>query len=111
MFELFQRFFAFERLDTSVFRWWDSLRYDWRCGNRNRDRGGEDLQLQDVFFGTLAKILFLDSETCQDSALHGLGHLHHPGTTELIDRYLLEHPSLTEQRKVYALAAAKFQVL
>jgi hypothetical protein len=69
------------------------------------------LQLQDVFFETLAKVLFLDSEPCQGAALHGLGHLHHPGTRELIERYLQDRPSLTTERKTYALAAAKFQVL
>jgi hypothetical protein len=110
MFELFKRLFAFEFLDASVFMWWDSLCYDWHCGNRNRELGGEDLQLQDVFFETLAKILFLDSEPCQGAALHGLGHLHHPATGELIDRYLQERSSLTNERKAYALAAAKFQV-
>lgn len=111
MFDLFQRLFAFEFLDTSVFMWWDSLCYDWHCGNRKRELGGEDLQLQDVFFETLAKVLFLDSEPCQGAALHGLGHLHHPGTRELIERYLHERPSLTKERKAYARAAAKFQVL
>src|SRR6266436_2309081 len=70
MFELFKRLFAFEFLDTSVFMWWDSLCYDWHCGNRNRELGGEDLRLQDVLFETLAKILFLDSEPCQGAALH-----------------------------------------
>jgi hypothetical protein len=91
--------------------WWDSHCYDWHSGNRNRDLGGEDLQLQDIFFETLAKILFLDSETCQGAALHGLGHLHHPGTGELVDRYLRERPSLTTEWKAYAFAAAKFEVM
>jgi hypothetical protein len=67
--------------------------------------------LQDVFFQTLAKILAIDSETCQGAALHGLGHLHHPQTKELIQRFIDEHPSLTPERKEYALAAARFEVL
>jgi len=111
MFELFRRLFASEPLDTSVSMWWDSLCYDWHCGNRNRELGGEDLRLQEVFFETLARILSLDSETCQGAALHGLGHLHHPKTDELIGSYLREHPSLAKEWRAYALAAAEFKVM
>jgi hypothetical protein len=90
--------------------WWDSLCYDWHCGNRKRERGGEHLQLQEVIFQTLASVLAIDSQICQAAALHGLGHLHHPQTTELIERYLREHASLSKERKEYALAAARFEV-
>jgi hypothetical protein len=108
---LFERLFADEPLDTSVHMWWDSLCYAWHCGNRNRDRGGEDLELQDIFFQTLSNILAIDSWICQGAALHGLGHLHHPHTKDLVDRYLEQHHSLTAEQKRYALAAAEFRVL
>ncbi len=98
MADLFKQLFAVEPLDTSVHMWWDSLCYDWHCGNRNRERGGEDRRLQDVLFQTLAQILSFDSETCQAAALHGLGHLHHPDTPALIDNYVKEHPALTQER-------------
>jgi hypothetical protein len=111
MADLYERLFATEPLDTSVQMWWDCLCYDWHSGNRNRARGGEDKLLQDVFFQTLSRILSFDSETCQHAALHGLGHLHHPETSTLIDDYLMRHPSLDPELKTYALAAAKFQVL
>jgi hypothetical protein len=110
MANLFTRLFAKEKFDTSVWMWWDSLCYDWNCGNRNRERGGEDLELQDIYFQTLADVLSIDSWTCQQAALHGLGHLHHPQTAELIGRFIDEHPSLTQEQKAYALAAAKFDV-
>ena len=110
MADLFAGLFAKEPLDTSVQMWWDSLCYDWHCGNRNRDRGGEDSELQDVFFQTIARVLAIDSETCHAAALHGLGHLHHPQTKELIERFIDEHPSLTQEQKAYALAAARFEV-
>jgi hypothetical protein len=110
MADLFRRLFATEPFDSSVQMWWDSLCYDWYCGNRNRERGGEDLELQDIFFQTLAKVLAIDSWICQGAALHGLGHLHHPQTKELIERFIDEHPSLTQERKAYALAAAGFKV-
>jgi hypothetical protein len=41
----------------------------------------------------------------------GLGHLHHPFTAELVDRFVEEHPSLTKGQVAYAHAAAKFEVL
>ena len=110
MFDLFQKLFINEPLDTAVFMWWDSLCYDWHSGNRNRDLGGDDLKLQDVFFVTLSRVLFIDSETCQKSALHGLGHLHHPDTKQLVDRYLQENPGLSEDLRTYAVAAAQFEI-
>jgi hypothetical protein len=65
MFHLFERLFAQEPLETSVQMWWDSLCYDWHCGNRSRAKGGEDQLMQDVLFQTLSRILELDSVTCQ----------------------------------------------
>jgi hypothetical protein len=111
MVDLFRLLFATEPLDSSVQMWWDLLCYDWHCGNRNRNLGGEDMKMQDVMFDTLAAILCLDSPTCQRAALHGLGHLHHPRTQELIQRYIKEHPSLSKEEKEYALAAAEFKVM
>lgn len=108
---LFERLFVTEPLDTSVHMWWDSFCYSWNCGNRKRERGGEDLELQDAYFHALAKVLAIDSWICQGAALHGLGHLHHPDTSALISRYIDEHPSLTKEQVAYAQAAAKFEVL
>jgi hypothetical protein len=111
MADLFRNFFAAEPLDTSGQMWWDSLCYDWHCGNRKRERGGEDERMQDVMFQTLTSILALDSDFCHGAALHGLGHLHHPETENLIQRFIAEHPDLSKDQREYALAAAKFKVL
>lgn len=111
MTDLFRLFFVTEPLETASNMWWDSLCYDWHCGIRVRERGGEDLRLQNVMFETLAVILRLDSEPCQIAALHGLGHLHHPGTAALVHTFIAEHPALTAETKEYALRAAKFDVL
>jgi hypothetical protein len=110
MLDLFSNLFASEPLETAVQMWWDSLCFDWECGNRDRARGGEDLLLQDVMFETLSGILELDSPFCQRAALHGLGHLHHPETKQLVQRYLERHPSLTNEQREYAFAAARFEV-
>jgi hypothetical protein len=108
---LYERLFINEPLETSVHMWWDSLCYSWHCGNRKRENRGEDLELQDIFFYTLVKVLALDSWICQGAALHGLGHLHHPDTAEVVSRFITEHPSLTEEQRAYAQAAASFKVL
>lgn len=110
MADLFSRLFASEPFETSVQMWWDSLCYDWSCGLRKRERGGEDLELQDMFFHTLAEVLAIDSRICQSSALHGLNHLRHPRTKELVERFIDERPSLTPEQKAYALAAANFEL-
>ena len=63
------------------------------------------------FFETLADVLAIDSWICQEAALHGLGHLHHPHTGELIGRFVEKHPSLSQEQKAYALAPANYKVL
>lgn len=108
MFDLFQQLFAADPLESSAQMWWDSLCYDWTMGLR--ENRGEDLMLQNVMFQTLAKILDLDSEPCQQAALHGLGHLRHPDTEGLIQRFIDRHPQLPAEQRAYALAAAKFEV-
>jgi hypothetical protein len=111
MFHLYELLFADIVLESSVDMWWDSLAYDWHCGNRSRARGGEDEAMQDVMFETLSRILALPSVTCQAAALHGLGHLHHPGTSEVILGFLAGNPGMETELRDYALAAARFEVL
>jgi hypothetical protein len=73
MADLFRLLFVTEPLDTSVFMCWDALCYDWHCGNRSRERGGEDEQLQNVFFVTLADVLAIDSWICQEGCFARVG--------------------------------------
>jgi hypothetical protein len=111
MYELYARLFAKEPLEASSNMWWDSLAYDWYCGNRARENGGEDSSMQDVMFETLVKILDLPQEWCQEAALHGLGHLRHPFTVPAVQRFLSTTPAIDTELKEYALAAARFEVL
>ena len=111
MFHLFQKLFAVVTLETSPNMWWDSLAYNWHCGNRARSNGGEDERMQDVIFETLEKILALPSLECQAAALHGLGHLHHPATQQLIERYIQGNEKIDAELRDYALAAARFDVM
>lgn len=111
MFHLFEKLFAAAPVDTAANMWWDSLAYDWHCGNRCRSNGREEEQLQDVMFETLEKILALRSLKCQTAALHGLGHLHHPATQQLIDLYLQRNKAIDADLRDYAIAAARFDVM
>jgi hypothetical protein len=99
MFHLFERLFAIEPMETAANMWWDSLCYGWHCGNRLRSNGGDDQRMQDVMLETLSQILHLQSLSCQVDALHGVGHLHHPDTEEIIRRYSIEIPIWIQRRK------------
>ncbi len=109
MFSLYQKLFSIEPLETAVEMWWDSLAYCWHCENRSRDKGGEDRSMQDVMFETLAQILSLSSPEVQASALHGLGHLHHPDTEAVIKAFIANNPQ--SELLAYARAAGQFDVL
>jgi hypothetical protein len=111
MFHLFEKLFATMQFETAVEMWWDSMAYDWHCGNRSRQNGGEDEEMQDIMFETLAKILELPSAACQASALHGLGHLHHPETQLLIGQYLAKNREIDPGLREYACAASRFDVM
>lgn len=111
MYFLYEKLFAVDPLFTSSDMWWDSLAYDWHCENRDRSNGGEDRLMQDVMFETLERILTLASPACQGAALHGLGHLHHPQTLDVIRAYLKRNPGLDSAMVSYAEAASRFQVL
>jgi hypothetical protein len=110
MADLFRLLLVGGLLPGTSWMWWDSLCYEWHCGNRDRERGGEDLRMQNAMFETLTVILRLDSESCQMGALHGLGHLHHPETPALIHKFIAEHPELSAETKEYAVRVAEFQV-
>jgi hypothetical protein len=50
-------------------------------------------QMVETIFRTLSKVLALDHRGCQICALHGLGHLYHASSEQLMQRYLDEHRS------------------
>ena len=51
----------------------------------------EQRRLLDAMFETLSKILALTDERTQGYALHGLGHLQHPGVQKLVQEFLDQH--------------------
>lgn len=109
MFYLFRDFFRVEPLRYTANMWWDGLCFEWEMGRRDRSSGGEDLLMQDVMFGTMAKILSIDSMECRLAALHGLSHLHHPATPQLLRRYTSIFPSLERRCEEYSAEEAEWR--
>ena len=77
------------------------------------DREGNDnhRRIQDAMFETLVKILNLESRQCQGAAMHGMKHVFHPETSEVIERYIAANPQLSANTLVCAKACAKGQAM
>ncbi|MGH9763026.1 MAG: hypothetical protein ACREAC_19550, partial [Blastocatellia bacterium] len=56
-----------------------------------RSLDSEGMATLDVLFQTLTRILALDDPRTRSYALHGLGHLHHPGVPKTVQRYIDKH--------------------
>jgi len=93
-------FDAFERVlagwpsreaPSSFFMWWDNFASAfWSSVSpvEAADAINEDARkVLDTMFDTLIRILKLPDRGCQICALHGLGHLRHPGVPAAIDQY------------------------
>lgn len=101
-YDLFERFFAHHETEHVCFMWWDVLAYGYYMENgKAEDENGE--RVQQAMFETLKKILEIDSEACQKSALHGLGHLKHTKTEATIKDFLRRH-AVSRELKDYAQA-------
>ncbi|MEI6084893.1 MAG: hypothetical protein WCS70_11395 [Verrucomicrobiota bacterium] len=100
---LFHRFFCDKPLGTICYMWWDLIGH---CVEAMPDE-----QVVDATLHSLEKILALDSPDCQMSALHGLGHLKHPGKERIIRSYLAQNPELTDEARAYAEEAILGTVL
>jgi hypothetical protein len=101
MYSLYDKFFAMPTLPMACEMWWDGIAYGYCCGNYSRENE-DQRQIQDVMFATLCRILALSSEPCQYAALHGLGHLWHPDTKQVIEQFLKTHKSF--ENRDYARA-------
>jgi hypothetical protein len=111
MFDLFNEFFSKVWFGGVSHMWWDGLVYGFHCGSLPKDNCDEDIMLQNGIFSVISKILLIKSEDCQVSALHGLGHLHHKDTEELINKFIKENEPLNNDIWEYANSAMKFEVL
>ena len=99
---VFTDLFATNPIEDACFMWWDLLR------DFSND---QDSKVKDAIFNVLSQIIKLDSPNCQNSALHGFGHLEHEGKKAIIEEYLKAYPNLDDDIRKYALAAIEGKVL
>jgi hypothetical protein len=102
MVNLFEIVFMKDSLGDVAFMWWDSFR---------SFEDEPEWEIVEAIFDALSKIIRMESSICWGSALHGLGHLSHPGKAVLINDFLQAHPAVHPDTKVYALAAIEGRVL
>ena len=76
-----------EPMETAYYMWWDLL----ISGVDSREIGA-------VILETLSDLSMHPDERVQLSALHGLGHLQHPGRESAINRYIHFHPEVASDR-------------
>jgi hypothetical protein len=67
--------------------------------------------IRNAFFQTFGRLLHHPAPVAQYAALHGLGHLRHPGVSESIDHYLASDPNIPLDRRTYAERARRGDVL
>jgi hypothetical protein len=102
MVNLFQSVFMKDSLGDVAFMWWDSFRFF---------EDEPEREMVEAIWGALSQIIRMESSVCWGSALHGLGHLSHPGKVALINDFLQTHPDVHSDTKNYALAALEGSVL
>lgn len=66
--------------DTFYWMWWDIICHDLQESS--------EIALCDAAFDILKQILDTKSEPCEICALHGLGHLHHPQVSSVVQSYI-----------------------
>ncbi|AIE87201.1 hypothetical protein [Fimbriimonas ginsengisoli] len=72
-----------EPMERGYYMWWDLL-----------ISGVDDRGIGSVILETLSDLSLHSDERVQLSALHGLGHLQHPGRAAAIDRYIHFRPEM-----------------
>jgi hypothetical protein len=102
MVNVFERLFKNASYSDACYMWWDHLRYFGK---------NPDPKVKEAMLKALSQILEIDSQNCQISALHGLGHIKHSEKSKVIEEFLNSHPELDEKTKSYAKAAMKGRVL
>jgi hypothetical protein len=93
MYRVFADFVAVSKvqvMENCFFMWWDMLLGDLYLPGEaelSEDAG----EIEGAMLETLTRILALDDIRTQHYALHGLGHLKHPGAREVVAQYIHAH--------------------
>ncbi len=103
MIPLFRDVFANDALDSVSFNWFERILV-WSVDREGRVTAKEP-RLRKAMLETERGVLALESRNCREAALHGLNHLHHeePSACEqVIDEFLLAHPTVEPDIAQYA---------
>lgn len=94
-------------LNSVCYMWWDIFPAYGQPDNPAR------AEVDSEFLNVMEKTLYLDSDACCESALHGLGHwqLYYPETVAIIDGFLAQRPQLRSDLERYPLRARVGSVL
>ncbi|WP_208347414.1 hypothetical protein [Pseudaestuariivita rosea] len=112
MYFIYRDLFAVDPLGEACEMWWDGLAYEIHPLKRaDPENNPHDKRIQDAMFEVLSKILLLESVHCQSAALHGLNHVAHPDTENIVKKYVESHPELSEADIDYAYRCAKGNAL
>lgn len=74
-----------EPMETGYFMWWDLL--------QNFEHGPD---VRDAFLEVLSDLVHHEDKHVQVAALHGLGHLEHPGRIAVVDDFIRRNPDLAD---------------
>jgi len=112
MFFLYRDLFSQDPLGEACEMWWDGLAYDINPMKRvDPTSNAAHKRIQNSMFETLVKILKLNSVNCQSAALHGLNHVHHPKTTNVVKDFIASNPDLSDRDIEYAMLCASGQAM
>ena len=94
-------------LNSVCYMWWDSFPAYGQPKNPARR------EVDAALLRVMQQTLYLDSDACCESALHGLGHwrMYYPKVTLIIDEFLTHGPKLRDDLAMYALQARRGRVL
>ncbi len=94
-------------LNTTCYMWWDIIPFYGKSGIEAREA------LDEMMLTVMQRTLFLDNYTCQQGALHGLGHWHYvyPQQVETTIDAFLKRPNLHEEIILYAKQARTGHIL
>jgi hypothetical protein len=103
-------------LDQTCYMLWDLVVRDAETFEWSPDRTyrtSRDPEIDKEFLDTLARILAIPSIACQQSALHGLGHLVKDAKlgADVIQQFLDDHPNLRDDLREYTQKALVGSVL
>jgi hypothetical protein len=111
VYDLYAGLFAEHPLEDADYMIPDLLADGYSSGRLDPARDPEAARVQVVLLDVFRRMLALPAAHCQEAALHGLGHLAHPGGPAVIRAYLDAHPSLPSVMRTYAECAMAGAVL